>query len=504
MHISPTKSSNANGADPAATTPMITLGMDENNNSESIPLSEFLEVCCHALGPSRSGKTNWLTFLKRQLLSSHVPFMTFDTEGGSHQNDLMFLARHPDLAVENRVVEINLSDPENSPGLVGINPLARFAHSPSLAVQVDSLLDVVASVWAEESRSTPQLRRFMRNFFFMLIENCLSFQEMKFLLASGRSDVRRRLALRSENERAKAEVLALDSMTPSKQDDKLNSSMNRVAEFTDSEILQAVLGRTQDVLDIKDVIENQRTVLVNLSQEGGQMSEDSARLVACLLISMVVAYALTRPEDEARDKPYLILCDEFPAYVTPRMAKALDQLLKRKVVFIFLNQHLNQIQDEWLYHSILQNARLKLVFALNDPDDLQVMERYLFPGELDLHRVKHTTFVDQEAVQHFYSLGELHHMNEVLIHRQHRGHFIMKLGSDSPVFLRVPLVKPEQVDQEEIAHLRSILKNLSPRLYWPLTRSLEHVRSRQGQLQAQETEEDPSTFYDTKQMRPRR
>lgn len=461
----------------------------------SVPLETFTRTSTHITGISGTGKTTLIRYIQQHLYCLSIPFLNIDIEGPLHRANLAYLANHLDVARSNRIIEMNFSDPPDGM-LVGFNPLHRSRASPQLSVQVEFLLQAISYIWKEESRTTPRLRRILRNTIWPLIEAGLSMMEIVYLITLGQSEVRQHLARTCTNLRIRRELLDFDRKNPTRQEEFLESSWNRLADFLDSEMLSLVLGRTTSPINMEDIVGRQ-TLLVNLSAEGGWLSDDSQALFASLLIATLVAFALTRSEEEGKAAPYFVFCDEFPAYISPSIAVALDRCRKRGVFFILGNQHLHQIlqQDEWLFHSVLQNCRVRAVFASDDPFDLATFEPILFANQRDLKTVKHQNFSGSEMHPQFYSLQELQQENQLKIAEQPRGHLLLKVESDIVLPVRVPQLDDDVCTDEQLQALRQIFRETNPHLYQSKELTRQQIEARQKALEEPSmTEEKLSDF----------
>jgi hypothetical protein len=162
------------------------------------------------------------------------------------------------------------------------------------------------------------------------------------------------------------------------------------------------------------------------------------------------------------------LLDEFQNFITPDIAKILDQCRKRGLYIIFAHQHMSQIyeQDPWTYHSVLANARVKFVFSLDDPRDLELMEEHLFMGEHDLKLIKHQSYSGQEAATPTYwSLPELRYQNQAEIAGQPRQHMMLKVEDQPHRVVKVATVENYSRDEVKLQEVRRIILSANPKYY---------------------------------------
>ena len=100
--------------------------------------------------------------------------------------------------------------------------------------------------------------------------------------------------------------------------------------------------------------------------------------------------AFSRPEGEAKRNPFYLFIDEFQNFVTKDICEILDGGRKFGLHLILAHQHLNQLKqkDPEVYFSTLGNARTKVVFGGLIDEDLEILGKELYTGELNPDEVK--------------------------------------------------------------------------------------------------------------------
>ena len=131
----------------------------------------------------------------------------------------------------------------------------------------------------------------------------------------------------------------------------------------------------------------------------GSISEEDAALFATLLLSDLWTAAKERGKGtEAGDvKPFYVYIDEFQNFVTPTIAKNLDQARGFGLHLTLANQFPRQIlhagaNGAQVYDSVMANARSKIVFSLEGEENLKPLAQHLFMGMMNPDEIKHTLY----------------------------------------------------------------------------------------------------------------
>ena len=142
-------------------------------------------------------------------------------------------------------------------------------------------------------------------------------------------------------------------------------------------------------------IEDGQIIIVNLSTEGAHVSEEDAALFATLLLNDLWTAAKERGKGtEGGDvKPLYVYIDEFQNFVTPTIAKNLDQARGFGLHLTLANQFPRQIlhagaNGAQVYDSVMANARSKVVFSLEGEENLKPLAQSLFMGVFNTDEIK--------------------------------------------------------------------------------------------------------------------
>lgn len=117
---------------------------------------------------------------------------------------------------------------------------------------------------------------------------------------------------------------------------------NKVGRFVSSAVTRNIIGQVKSTIDLREIMDNQKILLVNLAQ--GRLGEETASLLGGMIITRLQATAMERvdiPEEERKD--FFLYVDEFQNFATESFAKILSEARKYKLNLTMTNQYIDQL-----------------------------------------------------------------------------------------------------------------------------------------------------------------
>lgn len=345
-----------------------------------------LSTHVHIVGASRSGKSKMLECVIKELINNRQGLCLIDPHGNLYDDVLKWLS----YSQPNR--EIILFNPGFESRVVGFNPF--LASEGDISVQAERMVQATVKAWGEaNSNSTPRLERWLRALYCFLLENNYSLEYIRYILSFKQKEVRQYLVENIQSDVIKGEFEELSNLNRLKDFmEQIESTKNRLFRFMDSKQVRRVIGLDHNNIDLKDIVENGKILLVNLQPKQGILSPESRNLIGTLLLSELWSIASQRQKGKFNQPPkdFFLLIDEFQLFLTPDIPMMLDQAAKYGLHLFLCHQHLSQLKatDSNIYNSVMTNARTKMVFGGLSDEDAQIMVKELFPGQINLKRVK--------------------------------------------------------------------------------------------------------------------
>ena len=354
--------------------------------------STHLYIC----GATGTGKSKMLESLIRQDLKqwhkTKCGALIIDPHGSLYNSLIDWIAWNEKYLRDVPIVPIDLRQKDWT---IGYNVM-RPRPDADTSVLINNMILAMAYVFGVDGTAyTPLFAREGSNVLWPLYENKMTLLEAEFLIdrlnKRVRSDLTRGLSKRSVAQ----DWAYANSLSPRDFDAQISSTLNRFHTFLRNEKLRLMFGKDGTSLDLGEAIEKGQIIIANVSTEGNRVSEEDASLFATLLLSdlWTAAKARGKGTEEGDIKPFYVYIDEFQNFVTPTIAKNLDQARGFGLHLTLANQFPKQIlhtgaNGPAVYDSVMANARSKIVFSLEGEENLRPLAYSLFMGVIDPDAVK--------------------------------------------------------------------------------------------------------------------
>jgi len=129
--------------------------------------------------------------------------------------------------------------------------------------------------------------------------------------------------------------------------------VSKFGAFLSNEMMRNIIGQTKSGFDLRDIMDNKKILLVNLSK--GRVGELNSQLLGMIFVMKFQAAAMGRadtPEDQRTD--FSLYVDEFQNFATDSFASILSEARKYRLSLILANQFMTQLTDQ-IREAILGN-----------------------------------------------------------------------------------------------------------------------------------------------------
>ncbi len=269
----------------------------------------------------------------------------------------------------------------------GLNPFRKTSEG-DVSVQVDRRIRATMHAWGvENADQTPTLERTLRLIFTTLLELGLSFHQAQHLINFQSGEIREQLVQRLTSPLIRQEWEELLALKPKDWRAEMLSAKNRLFRLLTSETLGRFLSASSGAINLEEIIEKGKVLLVNLAPSK-YLSDENGRVFGALLVNEFFEVARRRPLGSGKAlKPYYLYLDEFQTFVSLDLTAMLDQVRKYKLFTVLAHQRFGQL-DEDLTDAVLTNCRIKAVFGGLPVEMARMMAQELFIRELDPLRIK--------------------------------------------------------------------------------------------------------------------
>ncbi|MCA9326967.1 hypothetical protein KDA14_00375, partial [Candidatus Saccharibacteria bacterium] len=168
--------------------------------------------------------------------------------------------------------------------------------------------------------------------------------------------------------------------------------VSKFGAFLSNEMMRNIIGQTKSAFDLRDIMDNKKILLVNLSK--GRTGELNSKLLGMVFVMKFQAAAMSRsnvPEDQRVD--FALYVDEFQNFSTDSFATIMSEARKYHLNLIVANQFTTQLTEE-IRDAVFGNIGTIVSFRIgqNDVDSLSRYFQPQFDGD-DLLRVPNANTV---------------------------------------------------------------------------------------------------------------
>lgn len=162
--------------------------------------------------------------------------------------------------------------------------------------------------------------------------------------------------------------------------------VSKFGAFLSNEMMRNIIGQTKSAFDLRDVMDNKKILLVNLSK--GRTGELNSKLLGMIFVMKFQAAAMSRaniPESDRVD--FSLYVDEFQNFSTDSFATIMSEARKYHLNLIVANQFTTQLTPE-IRDAVFGNMGTIVAFRVgqNDVESLSKYFQPTFDGD-DLLRV---------------------------------------------------------------------------------------------------------------------
>ena len=120
---------------------------------------------------------------------------------------------------------------------------------------------------------------------------------------------------------------------------------SKFGAFLGNEMMRNIIGQTKSGFDIREIMDNKKILLVNLSK--GKTGELNSQLLGMIFVMKFQAAAMGRaniPENERED--FSLYVDEFQNFATDSFESILSEARKYRLSLVLANQFMTQLTDK--------------------------------------------------------------------------------------------------------------------------------------------------------------
>lgn len=153
--------------------------------------------------------------------------------------------------------------------------------------------------------------------------------------------------------------------------DMLSYVISKIGRFLTNDMMRNIVGQARSGFNIRDVMDNSKILLVNLSK--GTVGEVNSSLLGLIMVSKLQMAAMARadmPKEQRKD--FFLYIDEFQNYCTDSIATILSEARKYRLGLNLAHQYIGQLvlngNDTKIRDAVFGNAGTMISFRVGVED----------------------------------------------------------------------------------------------------------------------------------------
>lgn len=346
--------------------------------------SKDRQMHMHVIGASGTGKSKFLELLIRHDLHNLDTGACIIDPHGKLVDDIMNYVSHAQPSLAKRIV---LFEPASQlENIIGFNPIAMDSGPPEIRAQ--TLIEQILRAWGQADQDLPRIRRWLYNVIYTLVINDLTLVEASPLVSLHDTANRNALIENVHNREVRGDWEAYNRSGNRDRQTIMEGVGNRISRMLQSEPLRLIFSQQTATLNISEIIQKKKILLVSL--RGSELvKSDDLKILGIMMLSEIFRVGMLRDERDPRLVPFHLYIDEFGQYVTESVSQMLDEIRKKKVFLTLAHQHLSQLindkVDETILNSVTTNCRMKVAFGGLNTKDAKAITELMWTGKINLH-----------------------------------------------------------------------------------------------------------------------
>ena len=144
--------------------------------------------------------------------------------------------------------------------------------------------------------------------------------------------------------------------------------------FIANEIMRPIVGQQRSAFNFKDIMDNRKIFLVNLSK--GRLGDVNANLIGLVLVGKILMNALAR-DLSTNPPPFYLYLDEFQNISTDTISVILSEARKFRLSMTMAHQFISQLYPK-IRDAVFGNVGSMAIFRVG-PDDADFLAKQLAP-----------------------------------------------------------------------------------------------------------------------------
>lgn len=162
--------------------------------------------------------------------------------------------------------------------------------------------------------------------------------------------------------------------------DMLSYVISKIGRFLTNDMMRNIMGQQKSGFDFKDVMNNRKILLCNLSK--GTTGEVNSSLLGLIIVSKLQMAAMARASmPKSERKNFYLYADEFQNFITDSIATILSEARKYRFSMVMAHQYVTQLvvnNDTKVRDAVFGNVGTMIAFRIG-VEDAEVIAKEFAP-----------------------------------------------------------------------------------------------------------------------------
>lgn len=326
----------------------------------------------YVIGQTGVGKSGILRTMIAQDIAQGRGCCFIDPHGNDIQDILSYVPK-------DRIDDVIYFDPAYTPRPMALNMLEydpRFPEQKTMVI--DSLMSVFNQLFDLKTSGGPLFEQYFKNSAMLVMDHPESgntlleisrvmadkeFRDMK--MSHCKNPIVKQFWKSAEETSGESGLANFVPYVTSKFDPLISN-----------EFLRPIIVQENSVLNMRDIMDNKKILLVNLSK--GRLGEMNANLIGMILVMKFQMAALSRADSYGKKlEDFYLYIDEFQNVTTPAISSILSEARKYRLSLNLAHQYISQLNDD-IKGAVFGNVGSKACFRVS-PEDAEFMQKQYDP-----------------------------------------------------------------------------------------------------------------------------
>ncbi len=310
----------------------------------------------YIIGKSGVGKTKLLELLMRQDIQFNKGFCLMDPHGDVIEEVLHAIP-------ESRINDVCLIDPADSLFPCSFNPLANvdldFKHQLT-----QGLIEVMEKQFG--ANWTPRLEHVFRFTTLALLDYPHATMRGMISMLTDRNYRQKVIEYIEDDMVKRFWAIEFADWSEKFDTDAIIPLVNKLGQFLSDPLLRNIFGQKTNKIDLEDLMNNQKIVLINLSK--GRLGEENSSFFGSMFLTKIKQAGMARARiSEKKRTDFYLYIDEFQNVVTETFENILSEARKYGISLTIAHQYMGQLLPKVL-SAVLGNTGTIVCFRVGGAD----------------------------------------------------------------------------------------------------------------------------------------